>query len=93
MEEIKSTDEINYNPSKFRKPQNVADLGRECVALHHIFGVDANKKRNLYLIDNDKIVYAAANSVVFESITGGNKEYLLGIDEGGVGCVAVHPSK
>ena len=79
--------------STLRKPLCVADLGRECLALHHTFGVDTTKRGNLYMIENEKIIYATSNAVVFEDVKSGTKKFLMGIDEGGVGCVAVHPSR
>lgn len=79
--------------SSLRKPLCVADLGRECLALHYTFGVDMTRRGNLYLIEDEKIIYAIASSVVFEDVKSGQKSFLLGLDEGGVGCVAVHPSR
>jgi hypothetical protein len=84
---------LNYEISKLRKPEGIADLGRDCLALHHVFGMDMSKRGNMYLIENDKLMYTNSNSVVFENIFSGLKEYLMGIDEGGVGCVTMHPSR
>jgi hypothetical protein len=76
-----------------RNPQSVADLGRECTGLHHVFGVDMSRKGDLSLIEDDTIIYATATAVVFQNVHTGVKEYLLSIDDSGVGCVAVHPSR
>lgn len=82
-----------YQIATLRGPQIINDIGRECTSLYHVFGTDATRRKNLHLIDDDRIVYATANAVVFENVVLGVKDYLLGIDEGGVGCVAVHPSR
>jgi hypothetical protein len=89
----RSQTSLNYEISKLRKPEGIADLGRDCLALHHVFGMDMSKRGNMYLIENDKLMYTNSNSVVFENIFSGLKEYLMGIDEGGVGCVTMHPSR
>ena len=39
------------------------------------------------------MIYSLGNSVVFEDFQLNTRKYLLGLDDGGVGCVAVHPSK
>ena len=84
----------NYPLEALRRPQSVADIGRETSQLYHTFGLDVQRKKNLQLIENGKIiVYAAGNACVFENLETQVKQYLLGLDEGGVGCVAVHPSK
>lgn len=78
---------------KIRPSLEVHDLGREGVALHHVFGFDQIKKGNLHFINDNIIMYIASNAIVFENINGASKGYLLGIDEGGIGCLAVHPSR
>jgi WD40 repeat protein len=78
---------------QLRRPQAVPDLGRETSAFFHNFGTDLTRKSNLHLIAPNIIVYALGNSVVFEDITNGTRQHLLGLDEGGVGCVAVHPGR
>lgn len=82
-----------YDVSTLRKPESVADLGRDCLAFHHAFGMDVSRRGNMHLIENDTIIYASANCVTFQNIVSGHKDYLMGVDEGGVGCVAVHPSR
>lgn len=82
-----------YAVESLRRPQAVADLGRASSALYHTFGLDALRKKNLDLIDERTIVYAVGNAVVFEELGTQLKRYLLGLDEGGVGCVTVHPTK
>jgi hypothetical protein len=77
----------------FRKPLAVGDIGPDYLALHHIFGADVSRRNNLALITDQVLVYAAGNCVVFEDIETGEKQYLMAIDEGGVACVAVHPSR
>ena len=76
-----------------RNQQSIADLGRECTALHHVFGTDIYRKGNLHFIEYDTILYATSSTLVFQNVSTGYKEYLLSIDDNGIGCVAVHPSR
>lgn len=82
-----------YAIEELRRAQSVSDVGREVSQLFHTYGLDVQRKKNLHLIDAGKtLVYAAGNAVVFENVESGAKRYLLGLDEGGVGCVTIHPS-
>jgi hypothetical protein len=91
MEDIVAVEDIDV--SSLRKPLDVADIGKDYIALHHVFGADPTRRNNISLIADDKIVYASGNTVIFENIYTAEKDFLLAIDEGGVGCVAVHPSR
>ena len=82
-----------YTPEAFTRDQAVHDLGRETSALYHNFGYDLTRKNNLQLIQDNIVIYSLGNSVVFEDFQLNTRKYLLGLDDGGVGCVAVHPSK
>lgn len=81
------------NIAGFRSPQHVADIGRECTALHHVFGADVSKKGNMSLIEHDTVIYATSTAVVFQNVSTAAKEYLLSVGDNGIGCVAVHPSR
>jgi hypothetical protein len=81
------------NVSNYRSPQSVADIGRECTALHHVFGADLSRKGNMSLIEHDTIIFATSTAVVFQNVSTSAKEYLLSVSDSGIGCVAVHPSR
>ena len=82
-----------YDVRTLRGPQAVGDIGRECIALHHLYGADNTRRGNLGIIDEDKIIYIVSNSIIIENIVTSAKEFINGIDGMGIGCYAVHPSK
>lgn len=88
-----STSTMFQDISSLRNAVSIADLGRECTSLHHVYGMDMSKKGNMHMIDSDTIIYATSSAVVFENVLNGGKEFLLSIDDSGIGCVAVHPSR
>eukprot|EP01035_Chromulina_nebulosa_P017859 gene17859-23472_t len=96
QEEDEQEETITYytNYNELRNPIHRNDLGRETLALHNVFGVDSSRRGNLNFIEQDVIVYISGNAVIFENI-GYNKDkrFLLSLDDGGIGCVAIHPSK
>lgn len=81
------------NVVHYRSAQSVADIGRECTALHHVFGADLSRKGNMSLIEHDTLIYATSTAVVFQNVATSAKEYLMSVTDNGIGCVAVHPSK
>ena len=82
-----------YKLTSLRKPEHVADMGRDALELHHVFGIDVSRRDNLAFIRDDTIIYANGNSVIFQNIYFPKKNYLLALDEGGVGCIGVHPQR
>jgi hypothetical protein len=82
-----------YPPSSLRKPECVADIGRDVFGLHHIYGFDLQRRTNLFFIEDDRIVFVAGTNVVFQNIIDGRREFLLSTGENGVGCITVHPSR
>lgn len=75
------------------KHQNIADLGKDTCCLHHIFGFDNQKKQNLLLSDSSTLVYASSTAVVFENLDKIEKQYILSLDENGVGCITIHQNR
>ena len=79
--------------TSLRKPIDVCDVGNSRIALHYVFGTDISRRNNIILVEDHRIAYVSGNAVIFEDIVTHEKEYLMSIDEGGVGCVAIHPSR
>ena len=82
-----------YEVHSLRRPQAFTEISRGCIALHHVFGTDLSKRSNLAFIARNILIYTTGNSVVYEDIVLNTKRYLLAIEDCGIGCVAVHPSK
>ena len=92
-EEARPNNGEPYVSQSLRRPVSVADIGSEGTALYQILGTDLSRRGNVALIEDGLLIYACGNAVIFEDVNKGVKDYLLCIDDGGVGCVAVHPSR
>ena len=79
--------------SSLRPAMEVHELGQEGTALAHVVGIDCIKRANIHFVESNVICYVSGNAVVFLNTTDLSRTYLLGIDQCGIGCVAVHPSK
>lgn len=82
-----------YETSALRKGESVADMGRDCMALHYEYGYDFSRKLNLFFIEDVRILFASSSAVVLENIVTGLREFILALDEEGIGAVTVHPSR
>ena len=83
----------SYETATLRGDQCVADLGRDCMGLQYIFGYDLSRRGNLFFIEENRVIYASSAAVVLENLITGMREFVMGIDAGGVGAVAVHPTR
>ena len=54
---------------------------------------DFARHNNVHALDADTVVYAVGNAVRVHSISSGRMRYALGREGGGVGAIAVHPSR
>jgi hypothetical protein len=79
--------------SQIKRPIGIGDLGKDLIGLHHVFGHDIHRRNNFVLLEANTIGYATGSSVVIENILTNERRYLMAIDEGGIGCIAVHPKK
>nr|A8J1V4.1 RecName: Full=Cilia- and flagella-associated protein 44 [Chlamydomonas reinhardtii] len=58
-----------------------------------VHGLDTHRRNNLVLLDEDTAASCIAGQLVLLSLSTGARRYLPGRDGGGVGAVAVHPSR
>ena len=86
-------DSNRYSLKHLRTAEAVGDIGRGATSVYHTFGYDIAKRGNISFIEEDVIVYTASNFVIFENTLSGTRQYLRGVEDCGVGCVTVHPSK
>jgi len=87
--------DITYDVEK--KRQERSSLGkefikRETVFLHHSYGWETQRRNNLHRLGEAKLLTCAGSTVVILDLVTLEKEYLEGIDNGGIGAITVHPS-
>lgn len=75
-------------------PQDVPGmLPRGTMDLNRVFSLEASKRNNLLLLEPDLVLTSAGNYAVLLNMETNEQEYLVGIDGGGIGAMAAHPSK
>lgn len=68
------------------------ELARNNIAPHHSFGLDTARPDNLKYIEPGKVMYAAGNTLIILEVSTMKRRVIFGLDGGGVGCFAVHPT-
>lgn len=69
------------------------ELARDNVAPHHSFGLDTALPDNLKYIEPGKVMYAAGNTLVILEVATMKRRVIFGLDGGGIGSFAVHPTR
>ncbi|XP_033757971.1 cilia- and flagella-associated protein 44-like isoform X3 [Pecten maximus] len=77
------------------KPMITEDSGlpEDMLSLQYSFGYDCTKRANLHLLDEKTVIFAAGNLVQLVDLQTREHTYLRSTSGGGVGALAVHPSR
>ncbi|KAI8619969.1 hypothetical protein BC830DRAFT_1059801, partial [Chytriomyces sp. MP71] len=57
------------------------------------FGFDSHKRSNLFFLDDTTLLTSVGNVLVFINVKTSDQSYFEGLRDGGIGAVAVHPSR
>lgn len=60
---------------------------------HESFGYDSNRRNNVHILDMDHIIYSGGVNYFIVNIIDGETQIFFSKDGGGIGSIAVHPSK
>jgi hypothetical protein len=61
--------------------------------LHHSFGYECQKRNNLVVLDKTTVAFSAGNMVQLLDLSTMEQQYLRSLGGGGIGALAVHPSR
>ncbi|XP_069115004.1 cilia- and flagella-associated protein 44-like isoform X2 [Argopecten irradians] len=77
------------------KPVITAESGlpEDMLSLQYSFGYDCTKRANLHLLDEKTVIFAAGNLVELVDIQTREHTYIRSTSGGGIGALAVHPSR
>ncbi|XP_076614824.1 cilia- and flagella-associated protein 44 [Chaetodon auriga] len=70
-----------------------SDIPENLLHLSHSFGYDSRHRGNLQLLDDRTLIFIAGNLLVLLDISTKEQRYLRSCGGGGIGSIAVHPSK
>lgn len=60
---------------------------------HESFGFDSHRKNNVHILSPEHMIYAGGVNYFILNINDGSTEIFFSKDGGGIGAIAVHPSK
>ena len=70
-----------------------SNMKNNFLELFHSFGYDCKKRSNLFLIDEETLIFSAGSLVQLVNIRTREQRYLNTLSGGAVGAIAVHPSR
>jgi WD40 repeat protein len=86
--------EINYNYDELKSGPEVVNISEDVyLELHHSFGYECQKRSNLVVLDKSTVAFSAGNMVEFLHLSSMNQHCLRSLGGGGIGALAVHPSR
>ncbi|XP_048588414.1 cilia- and flagella-associated protein 44-like isoform X2 [Nematostella vectensis] len=75
------------------KPFSTEGIPNQLISFHHSFGFECTKRSNLHVIDEDIALFSAGNMVELLNLKTREQKYLRTTGGGGIGAIAVHPSR
>ncbi|XP_048254045.1 cilia- and flagella-associated protein 44-like isoform X2 [Haliotis rufescens] len=68
-------------------------LPEDLLSLQHSFGYDCRRRANLFMLDSRTLIFIAGNLVQLLDINTKEQRYIRSTSGGGIGALAVHPSR
>ncbi|KAJ3223187.1 Cilia- and flagella-associated protein 44 [Clydaea vesicula] len=87
-------DDFYYDAEKL-KFYNLSfnEIEQEVLELHCSFGFDSHKRSNVHYLSDNCIVTSVGNLIVFLNLKSLEQEYYKALRNGGIGAIAIHPSR
>uniref|UniRef100_A0A3P8TUV7 Cilia- and flagella-associated protein 44 n=1 Tax=Amphiprion percula TaxID=161767 RepID=A0A3P8TUV7_AMPPE len=70
-----------------------SEIPEHLLHLSHSFGYDSSRRSNLKLLDDRTLMFVAGNLLVLLDVFTEEQKYLRSCSGGGIGCIAVQPSR
>ncbi|KAG4086444.1 WD40 repeat-like protein [Neocallimastix lanati (nom. inval.)] len=93
MEKKKISDDVFYDINDLKPKQELNQVPDSFLEIVYIFGFESEKLNNLYFLNEASFISAIGNYVYIVNINTLKHKYIPGIKCGGIGAIAVHPSK
>ncbi|RHY08468.1 hypothetical protein DYB36_005157 [Aphanomyces astaci] len=77
-----------YPQEELSRPQLQGEMSRDLVAFSALLGFDSKKRNNLHYLDDHTLLTSAGNNMATMQ-----SKHVFGLGGGGVGAIAVHPSR
>ncbi|ETV66073.1 hypothetical protein H257_17344 [Aphanomyces astaci] len=82
-----------YPQEELSRPQLQGEMSRDLVAFSALLGFDSKKRNNLHYLDDHTLLTSAGNSAQLIHMATMQSKHVFGLGGGGVGAIAVHPSR
>jgi WD40 repeat protein len=84
----------NYNIVSMRAERTLIKgiLAPDTITLEHAFGIETQRRNSLHRMNDSKLLTITGNALLMIDLNTMEQDFLIGIDGGGIGAIAVHPS-
>jgi hypothetical protein len=89
LEEL--ADDFHYNVEDIIQHSNSSKRITDTLKLHHSFGL-STKRHNIHMLDSDTLLTAVGNVLLTMSLKTRKFNMVMGLREGSIGSIAIHPS-
>uniref|UniRef100_A0A3P9K0M3 Uncharacterized protein n=1 Tax=Oryzias latipes TaxID=8090 RepID=A0A3P9K0M3_ORYLA len=87
---------MSYKYEELRSRASVSpglDIPEDLLHLSHSFGFDSRRRANLGVLDDSTLIFIAGNLMVLLDVHAQEQRFLRSSSGGGIGAIAVHPSR
>ncbi|KAL5033039.1 hypothetical protein BDV3_000061 [Batrachochytrium dendrobatidis] len=93
LENVPLTDDFYYNANLFENHDIVSNkrISSKSISLFHSFGFSSHKRNNIHFLDENTILSFIGNVLIFMNLRTGEQKHMMGLREGSIGAVAIHP--
>ncbi|XP_020563566.1 cilia- and flagella-associated protein 44 isoform X3 [Oryzias latipes] len=87
---------MSYKYEELRSRASVSpglDIPEDLLHLSHSFGFDSRRRANLGVLDDSTLIFIAGNLMVLLDVHAQEQRFLRSSGGGGIGAIAVHPSR
>eukprot|EP00899_Mesostigma_viride_P010867 jgi/Mesvir1/19782/Mv13079-RA.2 len=82
-----------YDPAAFTRVPGESELPPTTVSIHHSFGLEVSRRNNVHYIAPEVLLHVSGCQLHILDLIGMSSTYIASLDGGGIGAVAVHPSR
>lgn len=85
-------DDFYYNVDDITQHSSSSKRLKDTLKIHHSFGL-STKRHHIHMLDSDTLLTAVGNVLLSLSLKTQKFEMIMGLREGSIGSIAIHPSR
>nr|KAJ3422153.1 Cilia- and flagella-associated protein 44 [Polyrhizophydium stewartii] len=94
-EQVQLEDDFFYNIESLHLQEEATNrhINPGSIHLYHSFGFASHRRNNLHFLDDHMLLSSIGNVLIFLNLKNNEQHYMMGLREGSIGAIAVHPQR